>query len=54
MWRKVIGGVMDPIQGMMMRKLKLQGDLLKIMRYPKAVKEIVSYCALVPTLWPGD
>jgi putative sterol carrier protein len=51
-WRKVIDGALDPIQGMMMRKLKLQGDLMKIMRYPKAAKEIVSCCALVPTQWP--
>ncbi|MFC2095853.1 SCP2 sterol-binding domain-containing protein [Candidatus Bipolaricaulota bacterium] len=53
-WRKVIDGVLDPIQGMMMRKLKLQGDLMKIMRYPKAAQEIVSCCALIPTQWPGD
>lgn len=51
-WRKVIDGELDPIQGMMMRKLKLQGDLMKIMRYPKAAKELVSCCALVPTQWP--
>jgi putative sterol carrier protein len=48
-WRRVIEGKLDPIQGMMMRQLKLEGDLRKIMRYPKAAKEIVSCCALVPT-----
>jgi len=53
-WRKVIDGALDPIQGMMMRKLKLQGDLMKIMRYPKAAKEIVSCCAEVPTTWPEN
>jgi putative sterol carrier protein len=51
-WRKVIDGDLDPIQGMMMRKLKLEGNLMKIMRYPKAAKEIVSCCASVPTEWP--
>lgn len=51
-WRKVIDGELDPIQGMMMRKLKLEGNLMKIMRYPKAAKEIVSCCSLVPTEWP--
>lgn len=50
-WRKVIEGKLDPIQGMMTRKLKLQGNMMKIMRYPKAAKEIVSCCALVPTEW---
>lgn len=48
-WRKVIEGRLDPIQGMMTRKLKLKGNMMKIMRYPKAAKEIVSCCALIPT-----
>ena len=48
-WRKVIEGELEPIQGMMTRKLKLAGNMMKIMRYPKAAKEIVSCCALVPT-----
>ena len=48
-WRKVIEGELDPIQGMMTRKLKVQGNMMKIMRYPKAAKEIVTCCALVPT-----
>jgi len=36
---------------MMTRQLKLKGDLMKIMRYPKAAQEIVSCCAKVPTEW---
>ena len=48
-WRQVIEGKLDPIQGMMTRKLKLSGNMMKIMRYPKAAKEIVDCCALVPT-----
>lgn len=50
-WRKVIDGKLDPIQGMMTGKLKLQGNLMKIMRYPKAAQEIVACCANVPTEW---
>jgi len=50
-WRKVIEGKLDAIQGMMTKKLKVQGNMMKIMRYPKAAKEIVSCCALVPTDW---
>lgn len=50
-WRKVIEGEMDPIRGMMTRRLKLSGNLMKIMRYPKAAQEIVSCCAEVPTDW---
>jgi putative sterol carrier protein len=48
-WRQVIEGKLDPIQGMMTKKLKLRGNMMKIMRYPKAAQEIVSCCALVPT-----
>lgn len=48
-WRRVIEGKLDPIQGMMTRKLKVTGDIMKIMRYPKAASEIVSCCAFVPT-----
>jgi putative sterol carrier protein len=48
-WRKVIEGSLDPIQGMMTKKLKVRGNMMKIMRYPKAAKEIVACCALVPT-----
>jgi putative sterol carrier protein len=48
-WRKVIEGKLDPIQGMMTRKLKVQGNMMKVMRYPKAAKEIVTCCAQVPT-----
>lgn len=50
-WRKVIDGKLDPIQGMMTGQLKLQGDLMKVMRYPKAAQEIVTCCADIPTDW---
>jgi putative sterol carrier protein len=50
-WRQVIQGKLDPIQGMMMGKLKLAGNLKKILRYPRAAQEIISCCALVPTHW---
>jgi putative sterol carrier protein len=50
-WRRVIEGELDPIQGMMMKRLKLSGNMMKIMRYPKAAQEIVACCAEVPTEW---
>jgi putative sterol carrier protein len=50
-WRKVIEGKLDPIQGMMTGQLKLKGNLMKIMRYPKAAQEIVACCAKIPTDW---
>lgn len=50
-WRKVIDGELDPIQGMMTKRLKLKGNIMKVMRYPKAAQEIVSSCAEIPTEW---
>ena len=34
-WLKVLAGKIDPIQGMMTRQLKLKGNMMMIMRYPK-------------------
>ncbi len=52
-WRRVIEGQLEPIQGMMTRKLRLSGNMMKIMRYPKAAQEIVACCALIPTDFGG-
>jgi putative sterol carrier protein len=48
-WRHVIEKKLDPIQGMVTRQLKLQGNLMKIMKTPKAALEMVNCCTLVPT-----
>ena len=51
-WRRVIEKKLDPIQGMVTRQLKLQGNLMKIMKTPKAAMELVNCCTLVPTEFP--
>jgi len=51
-WRKVIEKKLDPIKGMMTRKLKLKGNMMKIMKVPKAAAEMVNCCTLVPTEFP--
>jgi len=51
-WRKVIDKKLDPIQGMMTRQLKLQGDMVKIMKAVKASKELVECTTRVPTEFP--
>jgi putative sterol carrier protein len=48
-WRKVSEKKLDPIQGMMTRQLKLQGDMVKIMKAVKAAKELVECVTKVPT-----
>ena len=48
-WLKVLAGKIDPIQGMMTRALKLKGNMMMIMRYPKAAQEIMECTKLIPT-----
>ncbi|MCR4406028.1 MAG: SCP2 sterol-binding domain-containing protein [Anaerolineae bacterium] len=48
-WRKVIEKQLDPIQGMMTRKLKLKGDMMRVMKVPKAAIEIVNSCTKIET-----
>jgi putative sterol carrier protein len=52
-WRKVMEGTQDPIQAMMTRKLKLKGNLMKVMRYPKAAKDMVDSVKRVDSEFPA-
>jgi putative sterol carrier protein len=53
-WRKVISGKLDPIQGLVTRQLKLRGQLLKVMRAPRAATELVRCCTRIETEWPAE
>lgn len=48
-WRKLIGGQIDPIQGLLSGKFRLDGSLMEIMKYIRAAKEMVSTAAAVQT-----
>lgn len=48
-WRKLINKEIDPIQGLLTGKFKLQGSMMEIMRFTKAAKEMVNTAALVQT-----
>ena len=48
-WRRVIEKKLDPIQALVTRQLKLHGNLMKVMKSPKAAMELVNCCSLVPT-----
>jgi putative sterol carrier protein len=41
-WVKVLKKELDPIQGLMTGKLKLKGDMAKVMKYTKAAQEMVN------------
>jgi len=48
-WRKLIGNEIDPIQGLLTGKFRLDGSLMEIMKYIRAAKEMVSTATTVPT-----
>ena len=51
-WRKVLDGDLDPIRGLVSRQLKLKGNMMKVMKSPKAAVELVNSCQKVDTEWP--
>lgn len=53
-WRAIVTKKLDPIQGMMTRKIKLQGDMARIMRHVPAAQELVDCATRVPTIFPGE
>jgi putative sterol carrier protein len=52
-WRRVIEKKLDPIQALITGQLKLTGTMSKIMRFPKAVAELVNCATKVPTEFAG-
>jgi putative sterol carrier protein len=53
-WRAIVEKRLDPIQSMMTRKIKLQGNMAKIMRYVRAAQELVNCATFVPTEFPPE
>jgi putative sterol carrier protein len=51
-WRKVLEGKVDPIRGLVSRQLKMKGNMMKVLKAPKAAVELVNACMLVATEWP--
>ena len=48
-WKKLINKQIDPIQGLLTGKFKLQGDMAKVLRAVRAAKELVETAGKVPT-----
>ncbi len=51
-WRRVIDKKLDPVQAIVTRQLKLKGNMIKVLKAPKAAVELVQSAARVPTKWP--
>lgn len=48
-WRRLVEGQIDPIQGLLSGKFRLDGSLMEIMKYIRAAKEMVSTATTVRT-----
>ena len=46
-WKEVLQGKLDPIKGIVSRQIKLDGNLVKIMKNVKAAQELVRCAAQV-------
>ncbi|HTT26487.1 MAG TPA: SCP2 sterol-binding domain-containing protein [Thermoplasmata archaeon] len=47
-WERLLGGEIDPVQGLMNGTFRLKGNLLKAMRFTKAAKEMLDTAGRVP------
>ncbi|HET6445449.1 MAG TPA: SCP2 sterol-binding domain-containing protein [candidate division Zixibacteria bacterium] len=52
-WRKVLEGKVDPIRALVSRQLKMKGNMMKVLKAPKAAVELVNACQKVDTEWPA-
>lgn len=53
-WKDIVRGELDPIKAMMQGKLRVRGDLPRIVRYVKAANELVRLTGLVQTDFPDE
>ncbi|MFQ5614463.1 MAG: SCP2 sterol-binding domain-containing protein [Anaerolineae bacterium] len=53
-WKQIIERKLDPIKAMLTRKLKLQGNMAKIMKHVKAANEMVNCTTNIKTSFPID
>lgn len=51
-WKQVLTGELDPIRGLTGRKLKLKGNLMKVLKAPKAAIAMVDNAKEIETTWP--
>ncbi len=51
-WKRVITRQLDPIQALMTGQLRIQGNMIMIMRNVRAAKELVASCTHIPTRFP--
>ena len=52
-WQGVLAKKIDPVRGIMTKQLKLKGNMMKIMKAPKAAIELVAAASRIDTTFPG-
>ena len=53
-WKKLLNQEMGPIKGLLSRKFKIEGSMVKVLRYIGAAQELVATSTGVPTRFPGE
>ena len=53
-WKDVIHGDLEPIKGLVQGKLRVRGDLPKILRYVKGTQELAYIAGQVETTFPDE
>jgi putative sterol carrier protein len=53
-WKDVILGDLEPVKGLVQGKLRVRGDLPKILRYVRATQELAYIAGEVETTFPDD
>ena len=51
-WQQVLEGRLDPIRGLTTRRLKLKGNLMKVMKSPRAALALVECAREIDTRYP--
>jgi putative sterol carrier protein len=51
-WREVIEGRLDPVKALMQGKIKVRGDLQKILRYIRATQTLAQLSGTLDTAFP--
>lgn len=51
-WREVIEGRLDPVKALMQGKIKVRGDLQKILRYIRATQTLARLSGTLDTAFP--
>jgi putative sterol carrier protein len=53
-WKDVIRGDLEPVKGLVQGKLRVRGDLPKILRYVKGTQELAHIAGQVDTTFPDE